>query len=168
MISWIISKRRNGELCDLQRERWESGTVWYRTAAIKQHHQILDLSTGEQDFPKFHVKYHASCRKGFVNQKSLEILTRKSTESIETGKDKSQLRWSSCDLQGSSGNSTVLQDTCVFCNKGKYKPGTRTREKLRRVEAFTTDEMVRKSACLHLKGNTNMRSIAAEISGICA
>ena len=104
-----------------------------RVAAIKQHHQILDLSTGEQDFPKLHVKYHASNRKGFVNQKSLEILTRKSTESIETGQDQPQLRRSTRDLQGSSGNSAVPQDTCVFCNKGKYKPGTITREKLRSI-----------------------------------
>ena len=104
----------------------------------------------------------------FEKKKSLEILTRKSTESIETGQDQPQLRRSSCDLQGSSGNSAVLQDTCVFCNKGKYKPGRRTREKLCSVEAFRTDEMVRKSACLHLKGNTNMSYIAAEISGICA
>ena len=58
--------------------------------------------------------------------------------------------------------------TRVFCRKGKYKPGTRTREKLRSVEAFRRDETVRKSAWLHLKGNTNMGSIAAEISGICA
>lgn len=122
----------------------ESWARLYRAAAIKQHHQILDLSTGEQDFPKLHVKYHASCRKGFVNQKCLEILTSKSTESIETGQDLPQLRQNSRDLQGSIGNSAVLQDSCVFCHEGKYKPGTRTREKLRSVEAFRTDEMVRR------------------------
>ena len=27
VISWIISKRRNGQLSDLQPERWESGAV---------------------------------------------------------------------------------------------------------------------------------------------
>ena len=46
----------------------------------------------------------------FEKKKSLEILTRKSTESIETGQDQPQLRRSSRDLQGSSGNSAVLQD----------------------------------------------------------
>ena len=83
---------------------------------LRRHHQVLDLSTGEQDFPKLHVKYHASCKKGFVNQKSLEIPTRKSTESIETGQDQPQLIRSSGDLHGSSGNSAVPQDTRAFCN----------------------------------------------------
>lgn len=41
--------------------------------------------------------------------------------------------------------------TCLFCKKGKYKPGTTTREKLRSFEAFRADERARKTALLHLK-----------------
>ena len=107
----ICSERDEGLVQCKDAESWAR---LYRAEAIKQHHQILDLSTGEQDFPKLPVKYHASCRKGFVNQKSLEILARKTTESIETGQDQLQLRRSSRDLQGSSGNWAVLQDTCIL------------------------------------------------------
>lgn len=115
MENCVICCESDGSL--VQCKDAESWARLYRAAAIKQHHQILDLSTGEQDFPKFHVKYHASCRKGFVNQKSLEILTRKSTESIETGKDQSQLRRSSRDLQGSSGNRQCCKTHVYFVIK---------------------------------------------------
>ena len=62
----------------------------------------------------------------------------------------------------------MLPDTCVFCKKTKYKPGTRTREPLRSAEEFRADKKVRESALLHIKFHTKMSCVATEISGICA
>ena len=57
---------------------------------------------------------------------------------------------------------------CIFCKKAKYKPGTKTREKLSSIQEFRADDTVRKSALLHLNRHTDMSAIAADISGICA
>ena len=105
--------------------------------------------------PESPVKYPFTCRKGFANQKSLEILRRQVEDCGEAGQSQPQLRRIARDTLGSSANPAVLPDTCVFCKKIKYKPATRTREPLRSAEEFRTDKKMKESALL-------------EISGICA
>ena len=100
------------------------------------------------------AKYHFTCRKGFVNQKSLEILRRQVEDCGEAGRNQPQLRRIARDTQGSSANPAVLPDTCVFCKKTKYKPETRTREPLRSAEEFRADKNVKESASLHIKCHT--------------
>ena len=111
---------------------------------------------------------HFTCRKGFVNQKSLEILGRQVEDCGEAVQNQPQLRRIARDTQGSSANPAVLPDTCVFCKKTKYKPETRTREYLRSAEEFRADKKAKESALLHIKCHTKMSCIATEISGICA
>ena len=71
-------------------------------------------------------------------------------------------------MHKSATNSAVLPQTCIFCRRAKYKPGTKTREKLHSVQEFRADDTVRKSASLHLSRHTDMSAIAVDISGICA
>ena len=77
-----------------------------------------------------------TCRKGFINQKSLEALRRHVENCGEAGQNQPQLRRIASDTRGSSANPVVLPDTCVFCKKTKYKPETRTRESLRSAEEY--------------------------------
>ena len=126
------------------------------------------------------AKYHFTCRKGFVNQKSWEILRRQVENCGEAGQNQPRLRRIASDTQGSSANPAVLPDTCVFCKKTKYKPETRTREPLRSAEEYTcvfckktkykpetrtreplrsaeefrADKKVKESALLHIKCHT--------------
>ena len=46
----MICSENDGRL--MQRKDAESWARFYRVGLIKQHRQILDLSTGEQDFPQ--------------------------------------------------------------------------------------------------------------------
>ena len=96
----------------------------------------------EQDFPKILVKYHTSCRKGFVNQKSLKTPMRKTTESIEVNCRDQVAIWQ-------------CYKTHVYL---VGKENTDREQEHRRNGV----------ASKHLKGNANMSSITAEISGICA
>ena len=86
--------------------------------------------------PASPAKYHFTCRKGFINQKSLEVLRRQVENCGEAGQNQPQLRRIASDTRGSSANPAVLPDTCVFCKKTKYKPETRTRESLRSAEEY--------------------------------
>ena len=97
------------------------------------------------------VKYHFTCRKGFVNQKSLEILRRQVENCGAAGQNQPQLRRIASDTQGSSANPAVLPDTCVFCKKTKYKPETRTSEPLRSAEEFRADKKVKDIKCHTIK-----------------
>ena len=68
MISLIIPKEgiESCVICSesdaslMQRKNAESWARLYRTAAIKQYHHILDLSTAEQNFSQSPVKDQAS------------------------------------------------------------------------------------------------------------
>ena len=107
--------------------------------------------------------------KEFVNQKNLQSLSKKKiAESSESGQDLPQIRRGTRDVDESATNSAVLPQTCIFCKKAKYKPGTKTREKLHSVQEFRADDTVRKSMSLHLSRHTDMSAIAADISGLCA
>ena len=112
--------------------------------------------------------YHLTCRKSFVNQRSLETIRRQVEDCGEAVQNQHQLRRIARDTQGSSANPAVLPDTCVFCKKTKYKPETRTREPLRSPEEFRADKKVKEGFLLHIKCHTKMSCIATEISGICA
>ena len=72
-------------------------------------------------------------------------------------------------MHKSATNSAVLPQTCIFCKKVRYKPGTKTREKLPSVEEFRADDTVRQSASLQLSAiAVDMSATAGDISGICA
>ena len=115
MYSCVFCGESNGH--PMQCKDKDSWTRLYCAVAIRKHGQILDLSTAEHNFPP-PVKYHVSCRKEFVNQKSLQIITRKTRENTEAVQDHPQLRRSTCDLEGLSDNSAVLcQDICYFVRK---------------------------------------------------
>ena len=79
------------------------------------------LSSGENDFPTTPVKYHRSCRSEFTHKRDLQA-----EKSAENNKNDPPSRRSSRDAI--QGQSAVLPDCCIFCNKTKYKPNTKTRE----------------------------------------
>ena len=118
---------------------------------------ILDLSTGEKDFPQLRVKYHMNCGKEFVNQKAVQTLLKETKETVSDHVK----RTSSRQAKGSS-SSALLPETCIFCTE------TKTRENLCSIQEFRGNNTVRKSAAMHLKKHTNMSSITAEFSGICS
>ena len=158
----ICSKSSTGLSQCKDAESWER---LYCAAVIRKHKAILDFSSGKNEFPVAPVKYHITCRKDFVNQKSLQAISEK-VSSDGTSQDQPAPRRSARD-PAQAVLPAVLPVLCIFCNKAKYKSGTRTRETLRSAEEFR-DATVRKGANLHLQYQTDMTSVAQKITGICA
>lgn len=148
----------------------ESWQRLYRAAELRKYQPILELSTSQDEYPTTPVKYHRACRKDFVNQKSLDNLSKSdlTVEGADEAGESTQRRRSVRKHPSTSTSSGVLPDHCVFCKKAKYKAGSKTREKLRSVQEFRADNTVRKSASLHLEQQTNMSSVAEEVIAICA
>ena len=136
---------------------WET---LYRAAVIRDHKAILELSVGESDFPRRPVKYHRACRSEFTHRRDLQV------KNTETATSDPVPRRSSRDVTQAS--SAVLPDCCIFCNKTKYKPNSKTREKLHGVQEFRADETVRKCASLHIQQCTAMSAVAQKVMGVCA
>ena len=61
-----------------------------------------------------------------------------------------------------------LEDCCIFCDKTKYKPNSKTRETLHGVQEFRAYETVRKCACLCIQQCTAMSVVAQKVIGLCA
>lgn len=122
---------------------------------------ILGLSSGQNDFPTTPVKYHRSCRSEFTQKRDLQA-----EKSAENNKNDPLSRGSSRDA--SQGQSAVLPDCCIFCNKTKYKPNTKTRGTMHSIQEFRADETVRICAQLHIKHCTNLSDIAERVIGVCA
>ena len=95
-------------------------TTLYRAAVLHDHKAVLGLSSGKNDFPTTPVKYHRSCRSEFTHKRDLQAET-----SAQNNKNDRPSRRSSIDA--SQGQSAVLPDCCVFCNKTKYKTNTKKR-----------------------------------------
>ena len=124
-----------------------SWTTLHRAAVIRNHKLILEAST-ESEFPESTIKYHRNCRAEFTNKRDLQ--TNKPSDDAATG---TALRRSSRD--GNQPNAAILPDQCLLCKKSKYKPNTKTRERLHNVQEFRADETVRECASqLHVKQNT--------------
>ena len=109
----------------------KSRTTLYRAAALWDH-------KARKMTP---VNYHCSCRSEFTHKRDLQAET-----SAENNKNDPPSRRGSRDAI--QGQSAVLPDCCVFCNKTKYKPNTKTRETMHSVQEFRAEEMVRKCAQL--------------------
>jgi len=121
----------------------------------------LEAST-ESEFLENPIKYHRNCRAEFTNKKDLQVANKPSDDAA-TG---SAPRRSSRD--GNQPSSVILPDRCLFCKKSKYKPNTKTREKLHSVQEFRADETVRARTSLHVQQNTAMSEVARDVIGICA
>ena len=127
---------------------------------IRNHKLILEAST-ESEFSESTIKYHRNCRAEFTNRRDLQ--TNKPDDDAATG---TALRRSNRD--GNQPNAAILPDQCLFCKKSKYKPNTKTREKLHSVQEFRADKTVRECSSLHVKQNTDMSEVARDMIGICA
>jgi len=126
-----------------------SCTTLCRAAVTRNHKTTLEAST-ESEFPESTIKYHRNCRAEFTNKRNLHT-NNKPSDDAATG---TPPRRSPRD--GNQPKSEILPNQCLFCQKPKYKPNTRTREKLQSVQEFRGDETVRACASLHVQQNTDM------------
>ena len=125
------------ECSDSKLAQWRNITSWttlYRAAVIRNHKAIVEASTSESDFPEAPVKYHRNCRVEFTNKRDLQAA--KPSQNVETDPPRRNSR----DV--SQPNSTVLPEQCIFCKKTKYKPNTKTREKLHNVRLYTSNKVL--------------------------
>ena len=137
-----------------------SRSTLYQAAVIRNHERILDVSQNEGVFPEIHVKYHRSCRAEFTLKRDLGKI--KAVGDVDH-EDDSTRRSSRSSLSYS-----ILPDQCIFCKKSKYKPNTKTKEKLHSVQEFRADEKVRHCAILHVQQYSEQSAVAKEIIGICS
>ena len=137
-----------------------SWTTLHRTAVIRNHKPILEAST-KSEFPESTIKYHRNCRAEFTNKRNLQTNNKPSDDAATGTSPRRNHR------DGYQPNSAILPDQHLFC-KSKYKPNTKTREKLHSVQEFRADETVRACASLHVKQNTEMSEVARDVIGICA
>ena len=138
-----------------------SWTTVYRAAAIRNHKPILEAST-ESEFPENPIKYHRNCRAEFTNKRDLQVASKPSDDAATGSAPRRSSR------EGNQPSSAILPDQCLFCKTSKYKPNTKTREKLHSVQELRADETVRACASLHVQQNTAMSEVARDVIGICA
>ena len=137
-----------------------SWTTLYRAAVIRNHELILEAST-ESEFPESAIKYHRNCRAELTNKRDLQ--TNKPSD------DAAGTALRRINRDGNQPNAAILPDQCLLCKKSKYKPNTKTREKLHNVQEFRADETVRECASLHVKQTlSDMSEVARDVIGICA
>ena len=142
----------------------KSWKTLYEAAQIRNHQTTLSAPVGDNGFPTELIKYHRGCRSKFMLKKSLESL--RFTEDHETKDTKNEKRRSVRDTTSSS--SVILPSRCIFCKKDKYKPKTRTREKLQSCCEFRADDTVRKSALAHVTMCSWMADVAEQILAMCS
>ena len=111
----------------------------YCAALNRNYKAILDLSSGENEFPVAPVKYHIAQVGKILSTRrvSYRVLTEKFS-SGGTAKGQPAPRRSARDPTQAS-SSAVLPVLCSFCSKAKYKSGTRARDAFRRAEEFVED-----------------------------
>ena len=102
------------------------------------------------------MKCLVSCRKRFVNKKSLEILTRKPLKALKLGKISHSLEGAPSTCRDQVAIRQFFKTNVYFDSKENKKPRTRTRKKLRSFEAFRADERATISASIYLKGSNGI------------
>ena len=111
-----------------------SWTTLYRAAVIRNHTPILEAPP-ESEFLESIIKYHRNCRAEFINKRDLQT-NNKPSDDAATG---------TCIQKnpqiGNQPNSAILPDQCLFCKKSKYKPNTKTKEKLHNVQEVCADDL---------------------------
>ena len=117
----------------------------YNAAVIENHQEILDIPLNESGFPQEPVKYHRSCRSDFTHTKSLQAFKPSLSNDSTTATGSRKSRNNSAEAR-----SAVLPDYCIICKKTKYKPKSKTREKIQSCVEFRADKTVRNSALLHM------------------
>ena len=137
--------------------------IYTSTASVRGHKQILEASTSENEFPVYPIKYHRNCRAEFTNKRDLQVAIKLSDDPAT---ESSTTRRRSRD--GTQSSLVMLPDHCLFCKKSKYKPGTKTGEKLHSVQEFRADETVKASASLLIQQNTGASEVARDVIGIFA
>ena len=108
------------------------------------------------------IKYHRNCRAEFTNKSDLQVANKPSDDAATGSAPRRSSR------EGNQPSSAILPDQCLFCKTSKYKPNTKTREKLHSVQELRADETVRACASLHVQQNTAMSEVARDVIGICA
>ena len=91
------------------------------------------------------IKYHRNYRAEFTYKRNLQTNNKPSDDTATGTAPRRGHR------DGNQPNPAILPDQCLFCKKSKYKPNTKTREKLHSVQEFRANETVRACASLHIK-----------------
>ena len=111
----------------------------------------------ESEVPK--PSYHKTCRSMFTLKRDLEKLQSDAVQDSSSPEKKIQILHPRREQQisDSSQERLVLQQRCIFCNKGsKYSKGNRTSKKLTLCQTLSVDDKVRRSAL----ENRNMQLIS--------
>ena len=130
-------------------------------AKLRNHTEILTLMTNETGLPCTAIRYHRECRSAFTPQKELLKLSECSATEGNTAVTSRPRR------DGTTSSSLILPVQCIFCKRDKYKPKTRTQEKLLSCSEFRADGNIRNSATKHINMCTPMAEVADKILVIC-
>ena len=123
-------------------QTYESWQTLLEAAKIRSHEPIIGIAKHliEKEVPN--VYYHRKCRSIFTMKRDLEtVMKRKASESFgdDTG-------CSSKRLCRRPSESRVYDATCIFCDKVKFKKGSRSREKLTQAVQLRADQTLRECA----------------------
>ena len=109
--------------------QWKDIYFWttlYHAAVIRNQKPISEAST-ESKFAESTIEYHPNCRAEFTNRRDLQANNKPSDDAASGTAPRRSHR------DGNQPNSAILPDQCLFFKKLKYKPNTKTREKLHSV-----------------------------------
>lgn len=154
-INCIICRKEGESLSECR--DFTSWNTLHSAAKIRNHTGILSLMTNENGLPCTAIRYHRECRSSFTHKKELLKLSEDSATEGNTAVTSRPRR------DGSTSSSLILPVQCIFCKKEKYKPKTRTREKLLSCSEFRADGNIRNSALKHINLCTPMAEVADKI-----
>ena len=159
-INCIICGKEGDSLSECR--DFTSWNTLHSAARIRNLTEILSLMTNENSLPCLAIRYHRECRSSFTHKKKLLKLSEGSATEGNAAVTSRPRR------DSSTSSSLILPVQCIFCKKDKYKPKTRTREKLLSCSEFRADGNIRNSALKHINMCTPMAEVANKILVICS
>ena len=123
-------------------------------AQVRQHKPLLDIAKElpEETIPQ--ILYHRQCRSRFTLKRDLLLLQKPNNDEHNKGSvSGSRLK------RSKATSSTVYDSKCIFCEKEKYRKGTKSREPVVKCTELRCDQRIRE--CAILKKDTKITAIAS-------
>ena len=134
-----------------------------RKAAVTHDHQrLLEIRVDESGFSWQVVKCHRLCRARFTLKKNAKARSPENDFNATVTEKRTR------SDAGQGASSGIEDGHCIFFKKAKYKPNTRSREKLCTSAELRADEKVKASALTHIRRSTSSSGVVEEIVGLCS
>ena len=113
----------------------------------------------EDGMPATVVKYHQECRLTFTHKNDL---AKYKVQDSDGSSKRRSLRGNDLTV------NNILPNICIFCNKNKYVPKTRTREALLSCSEFRAHDKIKQCALQHVNTCSELMPSAEKVLTLCS